>query len=100
MLVRNPAKGAALNVGSLIYGMWIGAMAATALALGNAVGFWLTAAGALFFVASDFVIGITEIRGLAFKNANDWVWLTYVVGQMGIVYGAVAGVHFPIAGAG
>ena len=86
MLIRNPEKGAAINIGALVYGLLIGAMAAFALALGYALGFWLTAIGGLLFVASDFIIGITDIRGIQIKNANDWVWLTYVAAQMGIIY--------------
>lgn len=90
MLIRNPQKGAVINLGALVYGLWVGAMAAFALALGFALGggFWLTAVGGLLFVSSDFIIGITDIRGLSLKNANDWIWLTYVLGQMGIIYAA------------
>ncbi len=91
MLVRNPLKGPVLNIGTLVYAMWIGVMAAHALALG----FWLAAAGGLLFMASDFIIGITQIRGLRFKNSNDWVWLTYVAGQMGIIYAGVTGLALP-----
>ena len=61
-------------------------MAAFALALGYALGFWLTALGGLLFVASDFIIGVTDIRGIKIKNANDWIWLTYVLAQAGIIY--------------
>ena len=88
LLIRNPARGTAINLGALVYGVWIGAMAsfALALAVGLGGGWWIAALGGLLFVASDFIIGITDIRGIALKNANDWVWLTYVAGQMGIVY--------------
>jgi hypothetical protein len=87
-LIRNPEKETAINIGALVYGAWVGTMASFALALAVAVGgaFWLTALGGLFFVASDFAIGVTDIRGIKVKNANDWIWLTYVVAQMGIVY--------------
>jgi len=88
MLIRNPQKGTTINLGALVYGMLVGAMAAFALALATALGgaFWLTALGGLLFVSSDFIIGVTDIRGISLKNANDWVWLTYVAGQMGIIY--------------
>ena len=88
MLIRNPQKGTATNIGALVYGMLIGTMAAFALGLASAVGggFWLTAIGGLLFIASDFIIGITDIRGIKIKNANDWIWLTYVAGQAGIIY--------------
>jgi hypothetical protein len=39
-------------------------------------------------MASDFLIGVTDIRGTAIRHANDWIWLTYVGGQMGIIYAA------------
>jgi len=90
--IRNPKKSAALNTGALVYGSWIGVMASAALALAVGVGgaFWLTALGAVVFIASDFLIGATEIRGQPLANANDWIWLTYVAAQMGIIYaGAV-----------
>ncbi len=87
-LIRNPQKGTVINVGALVYGLWISVMASFALALAVALGgaFWLTALGGLLFVCSDFIIGMTDIHGFSLKNANDWVWLTYVAGQMGIIY--------------
>jgi hypothetical protein len=86
--IRNPEKEPAINIGALVYGAWVGTMASFALALAVAVGgaFWLTALGGLSFVASDFTIGVTDIRGIKIKNANDWIWLTYVMAQMGITY--------------
>ena len=88
LLIRNPQKGTAINIGALVYGAWVGMMASFAFALAVAIGgaFWLTALGGLSFVASDFTIGVTDIRGIKIKNANDWIWLTYMVAQMGIVY--------------
>ncbi len=86
--IRNPQKSVTLNGGALVYGTWIAIMAAFALALawGLGDGWWMAAAGGLLFVASDFLIGITDIRGIPIHNANDWIWLTYVTGQMGIIY--------------
>lgn len=91
-LIRNPRREAAVNLGALVYGLWISVMASYALALGVALGgaFWLAALGGLSFVASDFLIGVTDIHGTAIKNANDWIWLTYVVAQMGIIYAGSA----------
>jgi hypothetical protein len=85
-LIRNPQKGVVINIGALAYGLWISVMASFALALANGLGFWLAALGGLLFVSSDLIIGMTDIRGIQLKNANDWVWLTYVAGQMGIIY--------------
>lgn len=88
LLIRNPEKEPAINIGALVYGAWVGTMASFALALAVAAGgaFWLAALGGLSFVASDFTIGVTDIRGTKIKNANDWIWLTYVMAQMGIIY--------------
>jgi hypothetical protein len=93
LFIRNPAKPAALNTAALLYGAWIAFMASCAMALATGLGgwWWLTVMGAISFVASDFLIGITEIGGRPLHNANDWIWLTYVAGQMGIIYaGALA----------
>jgi hypothetical protein len=89
-VIRNPQKTPLLNAGALVYGAWISVMASFALALATALGgaWWLAALGGLAFVASDFLIGVTEIRGARIRNANDWIWLTYVGGQMGIIYAA------------
>jgi hypothetical protein len=89
-LIRNPQKETAINIGALVYGLWISTMASFALALATALGgaYWITALGGLLFVSSDFIIGATDIHGIQLKNANDWIWLTYVAGQMGIIYAA------------
>lgn len=86
--IRNPDKDALTNFGALGYGTLIGVMASFALALAVDVGgkFWLTALGGLVFVLSDFIIGVTDIRGVQIRNANDWIWATYVLGQAGIIY--------------
>ncbi|MCK6556066.1 lysoplasmalogenase [Candidatus Binatia bacterium] len=87
-MIRNPERAVAVNVGALLYGSLIAVMASFAFVLAVSVGgvFWLTALGAASFVLSDFIIGVTDIRGTRIDNANDWIWLTYVGGQMGIVY--------------
>jgi hypothetical protein len=92
-LIRNPSKGSVVNVAALIYGLWIAVMASSALALASALGgtFWLAVLGGLLFIASDFILGTTNIRGARIRSANDWVWLTYVAGQMGIIYAGAVG---------
>ncbi len=92
--IRNPQQPFAVNLGALVYGSWIGVMAACALGLAVGLGgaWWLTALGGLLFVVSDLLIGITDIGTVRIGRARDWVWLTYVSGQMGIVYaGELAG---------
>ena len=88
VLIRNPDKSVSINLGALVYGAWIGLMASFALALAVVIGgaFWVTALGGLLFIASDFIIGVTDIHGIQIGNSNDWIWLTYVAGQMGIIY--------------
>jgi len=92
VFVRNPRKEPLLNAGALIYGLWISVMASFALALAIALGgtWWITALGGVIFVISDMLIGLTDIRGIHITKANDWIWLTYLAGQMGIIYAAWA----------
>ncbi len=90
--VRNPRKPDALNIGALAYGSWIAIMASSAVGMATALGgyWWLAALGGLSFIASDFLIGVTDIREKRIENANDWIWLTYLAGQIGIIYAAAA----------
>ncbi len=85
-LIRNPQRSKVINIGSLVYALIIGVMAGFGFALWYAVGFSLTAIGGLLLVVSDLLVGSREVRGREFTNMNDWVWLTYVLGQMGIIY--------------
>jgi len=89
--IRNPAREAFLNYGALGYGLWVGGMATFALALACSLGnsYWLTALGGLIFVLSDLIIGITDIGGRRVKHAALWVWATYILGQMGIIYAQI-----------
>jgi uncharacterized membrane protein YhhN len=85
--VRKPGGSKAINVGSLVYGLLIGAMTALALALAiHGPQYIPMAAGALLFLASDFVLGNWVVRGHTWKSVNDVVWVTYVLGQLLIVY--------------
>lgn len=90
--IRNPHKPDALNIGALAYGSWIAVMASCAVAMATALGgaWWIAAFGGVSFVVSDFLIGATDIRETRIENANDWIWLTYLAGQMGIIYAAAA----------
>lgn len=90
--IRNPHKPQVVNIGALVYGSWIAVMASFAVGLASALGgaWWLAALGGLSFIASDFLIGVTDIHETRIENANDWIWLTYLAGQMGIVYAAAA----------
>jgi len=63
---------------------------ATGLALGDRR-FWGLAAGAILFLASDFILAFRIFHG-PFQLAGDAVWLTYGPGQMLIVYSVPAAV--------
>ena len=63
---------------------------ATGLALGDRR-FWGLAAGAILFLASDFILAFRIFHG-PFHLAGDAVWLTYGPGQMLIVYSVPAAV--------
>ncbi len=85
-LVHNPKQDRAINIGALVYLLWVGTMASFAFAVGNASGLWLAAIGGLLFVISDFIVVACEVGGKRIKNASDWIWLTYVSAQAGIIY--------------
>ncbi len=78
----------ALSIGALVYGMVIGVMAAFALTLYLVLGkrYLLSAAGGVFFILSDAIIGMSSIKGIDVSNRNALVWLTYVAALMGIIY--------------
>ena len=66
----------------------MGAVAFTlAITLGGR--WWSTLIGAVAFVISDDLIAITDIGSVRIKNISMWVWLTYVVAQMGIIYATI-----------
>jgi hypothetical protein len=89
--VRNRKKGRYINVGSLIYVLLIGTMAAVAFTLAITLEgkWWSALIGAIAFVISDNLIAITDIGTVRIKNVAMWVWLTYVVAQMGIIYASM-----------
>jgi hypothetical protein len=92
--VRKPGGSRAINVGSLVYGLLVGVMAALAISLAVHDARYVTlAAGALLFLASDFVLGNWVIRGHVWKSVNDVIWVTYVSGQLLIVYSVAAALN-------
>lgn len=93
LFIYNPEKLHALNTGSLIYAFLIGTMTSFTFAVGLELGgwWWTILPGALFFYFSDTIIGITDIGRVAMKKPHLWIWLTYVLGQMGIIYGVWLG---------
>ena len=92
--IRAPGGSRALNLGSLVYGLLIGGVAALAiaLALGNAHYLGL-ATGALLFLTSDLVLGNWVIRGHVWPGVNDVIWCTYASGQLLVVYSVAAALN-------
>ncbi len=90
-LVRRPGGSRVLNLAALAYGLLIADMNGLALllAIGSAR-FVPLAVGALLFLLSDLTLANWNIRGRAWKGANDVVWVTYNLGQALIVYGMAA----------
>jgi hypothetical protein len=92
--VRKPGGSKAINVASLVYGLLFGVMAALAIALALHDTHYVTlAAGALLFMSSDLILGNWVIRGHAWKSVNDVIWVTYVSGQLLIVYAVAAALN-------
>jgi len=52
---------------------------------------WIIPLGAVLFYISDTIIGITDIGRVMLKRPHLWIWLTYIMGQMGIIYGVWLG---------
>lgn len=94
LLVREPARGRALNYGTLGYSLVLAAMAgaALALALQNPALAPLALGGVLFMV-SDLILGSELMRRTYFPFIGDVIWTTYTVAQMLIVYSSAAALH-------
>ena len=91
--IRNPDKIPALNCGSLIYALLVGTMAYCSFIVAFKLGgwWWIIPLGAVLFYISDTIIGITDIGRVMLKRTHLWIWLTYIMGQMGIIYGVWLG---------
>ncbi|MCB0255331.1 MAG: lysoplasmalogenase [Anaerolineae bacterium] len=86
-LIRQPARGRALNIGTLVYALLLATMAAAALALAVQDPRLLPLAlGGVLFIASDMFVGSELMRGTSFRSIGDVIWITYTVAQMLIVY--------------
>lgn len=86
-LIRQPARGRALNVGTLVYALLLASMGAAAMALAlQDVRLLPLALGGLLFIASDMFVGSELMRGTSFRSIGDVIWTTYTVAQFLIVY--------------
>jgi uncharacterized membrane protein YhhN len=89
--IRNPKKPGILNIGALVYGLWVGGTASFAAGLAYALGGgWIAAAlGGLLFVISDAIIALTDIGDRRIRNQGVWIWITYIGAQLLIGYASV-----------
>ncbi|MCB0072862.1 MAG: hypothetical protein KDE20_15430, partial [Caldilineaceae bacterium] len=68
-LIRQPARGRALNVGTLVYALLLASMGAAAMALAlQDVRLLPLALGGLLFIASDMFVGSELMRGTSFRS--------------------------------
>jgi len=93
-LIRSPQTDAVLNYGSLVYALLIAVMAglAVSLALQEPL-FAPLALGAVLFLISDAFLGHRLFQGGAFLLVGDLVWMTYIVGQLLIVFSTATGLR-------
>lgn len=89
--VYNPSRSSSITAGAFIYGLILGGMTAVALSAAIAVGgaWYFVAAGALFFLLSDAVMGETTIYGRHPSFEYQLPWFTYLVAQGLIIFGSV-----------
>jgi hypothetical protein len=93
-LIRSPQTSAVLSYGSLGYALLLAAMAGLAVSLAwQETRFVLLALGALVFLVSDVFLGHRLFQGGTFLLVGDLVWMTYIVGQLLIVFSTATGLR-------
>ena len=94
MLIRSPQTPAVLNYGSLGYALLLAAMAGLAVSLAlQEPHFVPLALGAVLFLVSDVFLGHRLFQGGKFLLVGDLVWMTYIVGQLLIVFSTATGLR-------
>jgi len=94
MLIRSPQTDAVLNYGSLGYALLLAAMAGLAMSLAlQEPRFVPLALGAVLFLVSDVFLGHRLFQGGTFLLVGDLVWMTYIVGQLLIVFSTATGLR-------
>lgn len=94
VLIRSPQTDAVLNYGSLVYALLIAVMAGLAVSLAlQQPRFVPLALGAVLFLISDVFLGHRLFQGGKFLLVGDLVWMTYIVGQLLIVFSTVTGLR-------
>ncbi len=68
----------------LLYCLIIGTMCSLACIYSFSKGFWpkLAAFGAVSFLLSDMVIGMTAMGGIKIQNSTSLIWIYYPIGQL------------------
>lgn len=85
-LVRTPARGATLNLGTFVYSLLLALMAGSGFAVAlQTQGFGGLALGVTLFMVSDLVLGNELMRHTHFPSIGDVIWVSYTVAQMLIV---------------
>ena len=93
-LIRSPQTDAVLNYGSLAYALLLAAMAGLAVSLAlQEARFTPLALGAVLFLVSDAFLGHRLFQGGTFLLIGDLVWMTYIVGQLLIVFSTATGLR-------
>ena len=93
-LIRSPQTDAVLNYGSLGYALLLAAMAGLAVSLAlQEPRFIPLALGTALFLISDAFLGHRLFQGGAFLLVGDLVWMTYIVGQLLIVFSTATGLR-------
>jgi uncharacterized membrane protein YhhN len=94
LLIRSPQTDAVLNYGSLGYALLLAAMAGLAASLAlQEPRFVPLALGAVLFLISDVLLGHRLFQGGTFLMVGDLVWITYIVGQLLIVFSTATGLQ-------
>jgi len=91
-LVRSPGQPRLVNWASLAYSLVLATMAGLAAGVAlQEVSLLPLGLGALLFVVSDLLLGHRLFQGGHFVSIGDCVWMTYILGQLLIVFSTASG---------
>lgn len=88
ILIQYSAISMIITLGILVYCLLLCTMASFAISLTSINNrCWIIAVGAILFMVSDSIIGLTGFAILHISNRELAIWSTYVAALMGILYG-------------
>jgi hypothetical protein len=88
IFVKYSAPSIAITSAILAYSLLLCTMASFAISLTSInKRCWVIAAGAILFVVSDMIIGLTGLTSFRIDNREFFILLTYIPALMGMVYG-------------